>query len=165
MKNLIARLFGVVALCIASVGLADGYSLRSPEGNFTAEFPEQPKLTKNNAKTGGGIAYEQYLWSVDKGSTWYGIFMSVYSQPVQQEYDGPTSGSVAAVKGKLTGQQPFELRGMTGREIFIEASGQSVRQRLLWVGARLFQFVFVGPPGTEKNVDVDEFMSSVQFDK
>jgi hypothetical protein len=165
MTNLIARLFGIVALCTASVGLADAYSLRSPEGSFTAEFPEEPKLAKSNANTGGGIAYEQYLWSVDQGSTWYGIFMSIYSQPVQKEYDGPTKGSVDAVKGKLISQQPFELGGMTGREIFIDASGQAVRQRLLWVGDRFYQFVFVGPPGTEKAADSETFMNSVQFDK
>jgi len=166
MMRLAVRVFAIAALCVAQLGLANALSFSSTDGDFTAAFPEEPKFEKSSAKTAGGIPYDQYLWSVDKGESWYGVGMIAYSKPVKDEYDGPTNGAVAATKGKLVSQQPFQLQGMTGREIFIESPGPLIiRQRLLWVSGKLYQFLFVGPPGSEKSEDADAFLNSVHIGK
>jgi hypothetical protein len=158
------RLFALVVLCLAQVGLAGAFSLHNTDGNFTIEFPEPPKFELKNGKTVGGTAYELSLWTVDKGETAYIASMNVYANSVQEEYDGPTNGVVASCKGKLVNQQSFRMQAMTGREIFVECPGPlMIRERLLWVGSKLFQFLFVGPPGSEKKADVDAFLDSVRI--
>ncbi|MGP0061161.1 MAG: hypothetical protein ACLPID_17960 [Beijerinckiaceae bacterium] len=162
--KLVVRLAAIVALCMAQIGLADAFSFHSPDGNFTVQFPEPPKLEKKTGNTQGGVAYELSLWSVDKGDSAYIVSMNVYAKPVQEEYDGPMNGVVGSCKGKLVDQQPFQLQEMTGREVFVECPGPLMfRERMLWVDSRLYQFLYVGPPGTENNAEVSAFLNSVHI--
>ncbi|MGP0061162.1 MAG: hypothetical protein ACLPID_17965 [Beijerinckiaceae bacterium] len=164
MMKLIIRLFAGVALCLAQVGLAGAFSLHNTDGNFTVELPVAPTFEHKNGTTEGGIAYDLFSWTVDKGEIAYIVTVSVYAKPVNMEYDGPTGGLASSCKGKLVNQQSFRLQGMTGREVFVECPGPLMfRERLLWVGSKFYQFLFAGPPGTENSADAEAFLNSVHI--
>jgi hypothetical protein len=159
------RMLLLVVLCVAGAEFAHAFTFSSDEGNFSAEFPDQPKLEKTNQSAANGIAFDQYIWGTGKGDAYYAVSMDIYTKPVKEEYDGPTNGVVSAVKGKLINQQSFRLQGMSGREIFVEAQGVVLRDRLLWVNGRLYQFLFSGPPGMEKTPAAEAFLNSVHIGK
>jgi hypothetical protein len=166
MMKLVVRLFAGVVLCVAQIGLADAFSLHSTDGNFTVEFPEQPKFEQKSGKTVAGTDYELSLWTVDKGASAYIVSMNVYAKPVSEDYDAPINGVVGSCKGKLVNRLPFQMQGMTGQEIFIECPGPLMfRERMLWANSKFYQILFVGPPGSETNADVDAFLNSVHIDE
>jgi hypothetical protein len=155
------RLIGVVVACAVTAGSAGAYTFTSLEGNCQAEFPVAPTLEKTSNKTTSGIPYDQYVWSIENNTGWWGIGMIVYSKPVTKDYDANIRGAVAATKGTLRSQRPIQQSGVTGREILIDVQGPGVvRQRLLWIGERLYQAVFTGAPGTEATADVEAFLNS-----
>jgi hypothetical protein len=91
------------------------------------------------------------------------VAVTVAKQKLKFDYDKGTNGFVQAVNGKLISQQPVQMRRKTGREIFVEAGGYIFRDRMLFVGQRLYQVVYGGKPGTEKSADAEVFLNSLQL--
>jgi hypothetical protein len=165
MIKLLLSLFAAAVLCAAHVERAAALPFHSADGNFSVEFPEQPKFEKSNEVSDRGVAYELNFWQVDKGTVAYAVALVDKPQFTSESYDASIKGIVAGVKGRLVSQQPFEIQGMTGQEIIIECPGPlTYRERLIFVGSKFYQFVFVGPPGSEKNADAEVFLNSIHID-
>jgi hypothetical protein len=155
------RLKGVVVACAPAASIARAHAFSSPEGNFEAEFPALPALEKTKNSTTSGIPYDQYVWSIENSDGWFGIGMIIYSKPVTKDYDANIRGAVAATKGTLRSQKTIQQSGVQGREILIDVPGPGVvRQRLLWIGDRLYQAIFSGGPGTGTTPNVEAFLNS-----
>ncbi len=160
MTHYLSRLMGIVVVCLLAASAASAYTLTSKEWNFTAEFPTAPKLEKTTSTTTAGVPYDQYVWSTENKDGWKGIGLIVYSQNVVHDYNASIQGAVNATKGKLRSQKSIQQSGVQGREIIIDVAEGVVRQRLLWIGDRLYQVVFSGTTGTGLAPDVDAFLNS-----
>jgi hypothetical protein len=163
MLKLLLRALVVVLPCFAYAGFADAFTLRSEEGHFTAEFPREPKFSRQSSPTGDGTPAEVYQWIVDNGDVTYMVAVTVSKQKITFDYDKGTNGFVKAVNGKLISQQPVQMQGKTGREIFVEAGGYIFRDRMLFVNQRIHQIAYGGKPGTEKSADAEVFLNSLQL--
>jgi hypothetical protein len=164
MTKLVLGIFAIALLCMAHIGLADAVSFHSADGNFTVEFPQQPDFKESEGKTTAGVAFKKYRWLVDQGEIAYFVNISVYAEPMKSEYDALIKRAVAATEGKLVNRQSFQMQGMTGQEIFIEISDSlAARQRFLWADSKLYQFIYVGPPGSEKGPDAETFLNSARI--
>lgn len=160
MTHYLSRLIGIAVVCLLAASAASAYTLTSKEWNFTAEFPAAPKLEKTTSTTTAGIPYDQYVWSAENKDGWKGIGLIVYSQSVVHDYNASIQGAVNATKGILRSQKTIQQSGVQGREIIIDVADGVVRQRLLWIGDRLYQVVFSGGQGSGLTPDVEAFLNS-----
>lgn len=160
MTHYLSRLIGIAVVCLLAASAASAYTLTSKEWNFTAEFPAAPKLEKTTSTTTAGIPYDQYVWSAENKDGWKGIGLIVYSQSVVHDYNASIQGAVNATKGILRSQKTIQQSGVQGREIIIDVADGVVRQRLLWIGDRLYQVVFSGGKGSGLTPDVEAFLNS-----
>jgi hypothetical protein len=167
--RILGRLIFIVFAFVIVTGSANAYTLTSTEGHFTAVFPGEPKLTESTAKTTSGLPYSLSTWifSSSDGSEGWFITMAIYkSTSVIKDYNANVSGAVAAVKGKLVSQKTIRQSGVEGREILIDIPGsQEARERLLWIGNRLYQIMYLGKAGTASTPDVDAFFNSFKATK
>ncbi len=136
------------------------YTLTSKEWNFTADFPAAPTLEKTKHKTSAGIAFDQYVWSVENKDGWKGVGLIIYSKSVVHDYNASIQGAVNATKGTLRSQKTIQQGGVQGREIIIDVADGVVRQRLMWISDRIYQVVFSGGKGAGLTPDVEAFLSS-----
>lgn len=160
MTHYLSRLIGIAVVCLLAASAASAYTLTSKEWNFTAEFPAAPKLEKTTSTTTAGIPYDQYVWSAENKDGWKGIGLIVYSQSVVHDYNASIQGAVNATKGILRSQKTIQQSRVQGREIIIDVADGVVRQRLLWIGDRLYQVVFSGGQGSGLTPDVEAFLNS-----
>jgi len=161
MMRHLSRLIGIVVVCLLVASTASAYTFTSKEWNFTAEFPAAPTLEKTKSTTSAGTPYDQYVWSIESKGGWKGVGLIVYSQSVVHDYNASVRGAVNATKGKLRSQKTIQQSGVQGREIIIDVPDSGVvRQRLLWIGDRLYQVVFSGGKGTGLTPDVEAFLNS-----
>jgi hypothetical protein len=136
------------------------FRLSSVDGNFAVEFPKEPKFEKEHGST-AGLPYDQYAWSLEQGGRYWTVTYQVHPASIKWNYDGAVKGVLESVKGRLVQQLSITQAGVVGRELLVEASGYRMRQRILYCGnGRVYQLVYVGPPGSELNNDVDVFMKS-----
>jgi hypothetical protein len=92
--------------------------------------------------------------------------MATYTNAVQKVYDPSISAVAASFKGKLVSQKTIRQSGVEGREILIDIPGsQEARERLLWIGNRLYQIMYLGKAGTASTPDVDAFFNSFKATK
>lgn len=165
MARILGRLICIFFVFVVVTGGANAYTLITTEGHFTAVFPGEPKLEKSTGKTASGITYNQSSWSFgssDGNEAWF-VMIATYSTPVKKDYVGNISGAVAAVKGRLVSQKTIRQNGVDGREILVDIpSSQEGRMRMLWIGNRYYQILFVGKTGTTSTPNVDTFLNSFQ---
>jgi hypothetical protein len=169
----LVRVLSLVVACLVMVGQAAAYTLVSQEGRFSIEFLAEPKFEKFNEKTDAGYFVERPQWLLDRGTTaWivsYGDYPLSDVQRIGAEnmYDNSTRGAVEAVKGKLEQSVSVNTSGVQGREIFVLVPGgnMSMRQRFFVTGNRLYQNVYVGPAGSERDATVEAFLASFKINK
>jgi hypothetical protein len=166
--RILGRLICIVFVFGVVTGSANAYTLTSTEGHFIAVFPGEPKLEKSTSKTTSGITFNLSSWvfgSSDGTEAWL-VTMATYSTSGTKDYAAAISGSVAAAKGRLVSQKTIRQSGVEGFEILIDMPGsQEARERLLWIGNRFYQNIFVGKTGTASRPDVDAFLNSFQTTK
>jgi len=155
--------FFIISLCVACVGFANAFTLRSSEGHFTAEFPEEPKLDEESVKSGDGTPLKLYRWVVDKGDTYYSISVTISKTRLNFNYDNGAAGFVKAINGKLISQQKLQIQGTEAREIFVDARGYIYRDRMIFVNQRIYQILYGGKPGSEKSAAAEAFLNSVHL--
>jgi hypothetical protein len=167
MARILGRLVFIFFAFVVVTGSANAYTLASAEGHFTAVFPGEPKLTKSTAKTTTGITANSSSWafSSSDGNEAWGVRMATYASPVKTDYDAAVSGAVAAVKGKLVSQKTIRQSGVEGREILVSFGDSEGRERMLWIGDRFYQILFVSKAGTTYAPKVDTFFNSFQATK
>jgi hypothetical protein len=167
--RILGRLICIVFAFVVVAGSANAYTVTSAEEHFTAVFPGEPKLTKSTDKTTSGVPYNTSSWVLgnsDNTKAWF-VEITDYSTPVKNDYAAVISGAVAGVKGgKLVSQKTIRHGGVEGREILVDIAGSNEgRERIFWIGNRLFQILFVGKTGTSSAPDVDAFLNSFQATK
>ena len=168
MARILGRLICIVFAFVVVTGGANAYTLTSTEEHFTAVFPGEPNLDKSNGKTNSGDQYSLSTWtfSSSDGTTAWGVLMATYTNAVQKVYDPSISAVAASFKGKLVSQKTIRQSGVEGREILIDIPGsQEARERLLWIGNRLYQIMYLGKAGTASTPDVDAFFNSFKATK
>ena len=168
MARILGRLVFIFFVFAVVTGGASAYTFTSTEGRFTAVFPGAPKLEKSSGKTDSGNPYQLSNWafgSSDGTEAWM-ILMGTYSKPVLKDYVANISGAVAGVKGKLVSQKTIRQNGVEGREILVDLpSGSEARERMLWIGDRFHQIMFIGKPGARSTPNVDAYFNSFQATK
>jgi hypothetical protein len=172
-KTMFARLrnslsFTVLAvmICVFFADIAFAYTLKSDEGKFTAELPAEPTFEKLNETSAIG-PYVRYQWLTDQGAKAWIVTYNDYTAGtiaktgLEEAYKGAVQGSVRGTKGELRSDKAITQAGISGHEILVSIPGPfMMRQRIFIVGDRLYQNIYVGPPGTEDDAGVDAFFAS-----
>jgi hypothetical protein len=163
--------FGAVLLCgLFAASAADAYTLKSSEGGFSAEFKAEPAFKKLEEKASSG-PYARYQWLLDQGA--YAWIVTYNDYPagtiektgLQHAYQHAVDGGIRGVNGRMQSNNPVSNSGIAGREstVFIPKGNLIMRQRIFIKGDRLYQNIYVGPPGSEKGKDVEDFFASFRL--
>lgn len=69
------------------------------------------------------------------------------------------------MKGELRGVTKISNHGTAGREALISMPDYKLimRQRIFFVGDRIYQILYVGPPGSENDQVVDDYLASLNI--
>jgi hypothetical protein len=145
-------------------GAASAFDFKDEAGKFTATFPAEPTLDRQEGSSPTG-PHVHYTWEVDvDDDRHFSVTYTEYQTPPIKNYDKNIMGLLAATKGRLVSQAKLDLGGIDGREVVTLLPDNAVlRQRLFQVGNRLYQAVYAGPFGTETRADVETFMESFQL--
>lgn len=163
MRAAFLRLTVLAALCAMGVSWASAFEFKDEVGRFSARFPAEPTLDKQEGSSASG-PHVHYTWEVDHEGRHFSVTFTEYTRAPVKNYDKNVMGMLAATKGKLLRQTKIDLDGLDGRETYTQLPDNAVmRQRLFQVGNRLYQAVYAGPFGSESREDVETFMSSFQI--
>jgi hypothetical protein len=144
-------------------GGAAAYDFKDEAGKFSARFPAEPSLDKREGQSATG-PHVHYTWEVDVEDRHFSVTYTEYSKAPVKNYDKNVMGLLAATKGRLIHQAKVVQDGIDGREIITLLPDRAViRQRMFQVGNRLYQAVYAGPYGTEKQAEVETFMASFKL--
>jgi hypothetical protein len=155
-------------VCAAALGLllagpASAYDLKDENGRFSATFPAEPALDRQEGTSPTG-PHVHTTWEVNEDDRHFLVTYTEYARPPVKNYDKNVMSLLAATKGQLVSQARVDLGDIDGREVVTMLPDNSVmRQRLFQVGNRLYQAVYAGPFGTETRADVETFMASFQL--
>ena len=171
-SNSLVRLLGVALIYAFSVSVTFAYTLKSDEGRFTAEMPAEPGFEKLNEQASSG-PYVRYQWLTDQGSKAWIVTYNDYQAGtiaktgLAQAYTNAVQGGVKGVKGELRNEKSITQAGVSGKEslVFMPNGPLIMRQRIFIIGDRLYQNIYVGPPGSENDAEVDAFFGSFRVGK
>jgi hypothetical protein len=151
------------AVWLLSPAMAAAFDFKDEEGKFSAQFPAEPTLDRQEGASASG-PHVHYTWEVDVENRHFSVTYTEYRTPPVKNYDKNVMGLLSATKGRLVSQAKLDLGGIDGREVVTLLPDNAVlRQRLFQVGNRLYQAVYAGPFGTETRADVETFMGSFQL--
>jgi hypothetical protein len=158
----VGLLAGLAAWLLLAGGAA-AFDFRDEAGKFTAHFPAEPSLDRREGQSATG-PHVHYTWEVDVDDRHFSITYTEYTKAPVKNYDKNVMNLLAATKGKLIHQARIEQDGIDGREIITLLPDRAVmRQRMFQVGNRLYQAVYAGPYGTERQAQVETFMASFKL--
>jgi hypothetical protein len=162
MSARIARAVATAAAALLLAGAALAFDFRDEVGRFSASFPSEPTLGKDEGYSASG-PHVHYSWTVEQENRTFAVIFTEYSRPLAKNYDKNVR-ALLDQGARLLRQTAIDLGGIDGREIFTELPEKDVlRQRMFLVGNRLYQVVYQGPFGTESRADVEEFMASFRL--
>jgi hypothetical protein len=167
---MLAKFAAIILLC-ALAGAAHAYTLKSSEGAFAAEMLAEPGYKRLDETAKDGQQYVRHEWLLDQGAKAWIVSYNDYKagtiakQGLEKSFENAIKGSTQAVKGELRSTTKIDNYGVAGREaqIFMSSYNLVMRQRVFFVGDRLYQAIYVGPPGSEKDQVVDDFMKSLNM--
>jgi hypothetical protein len=158
-------------ICVLFANIAFAYTLKSDEGRFTAELPAEPTFSKLNETASSG-PYVRYQWLADQGAKAWIITYNDYpagtiaKTGLEEAYKNAVQGSIRGTKGELRSNKAITQADTSGREILISVAGPLImRQRIFIIGDRLYQNIYVGPPGTEDDAEVNAFFAFFRVGK
>jgi len=158
-------LIGIAGACALAASAASADTFESSEGKFSAEFPAPPVMVTLKGQTVKGTRYEEHRWSALNVDGYWGVAMFVYAEPRKLDYEANISAAVAAVKGRLASRKTIQQGAVEGCEILIEVEQPQpvvFRERMLWIGGRLYFVVFSGPKPAAAAAapEIDKFLNS-----
>jgi hypothetical protein len=152
-----------LAAWLLLAGAAAAFEFKDEAGKFSARFPAEPTLDKREGQSATGPQVH-YTWEVDVADRHFSVTYTEYTKAPVKNYDKNVMSLLAATKGKLIHQARIEQDGIDGREIVTLLPDRAViRQRMFQVGNRLYQAVYAGPYGTERQAEVETFMTSFKL--
>jgi len=165
----IAPLAALVSLVLlgAQIAHAQQWVKYQPDGaGYRVEFPAKPVENTQDITTKVGPVKTRTS-AVEVGDK---VFMTVHSfYPTdvtmgdpQTNLDGVRNGSVRNVNGKLLSEERLNISNAPARRLLIDMprSNQAAEALMVLDGNRLYQAVYVGPPGTENTPEAKRFLSS-----
>ena len=161
-----ATLFGA-----ATSGRADWVKFTSPDKDFEAQFPSEPKQTDQKAPSG-----TTKMFMAMEGATTYSVtttkvagLANADADTIAKTLEASRDGLVKALKGKLVSDKKVELdKKYTGREVVVEAMGGVVhlRQRMYIIEGVLYQVIVGGTSADAVNgKDANMFVESFKLKK
>jgi hypothetical protein len=168
----LAKFAAVVLMCVIG-DAAQAYTLRSDEGKFVAEILAEPSYKKLEETAKDGQKFTRHEWMLDQGEKAWIVTYNDYkpgtvaNQGIEKSFENAFAGSVAAVKGELRDIAKISNSGTPGREalIFSPSYNMMLRQRIFFIGDRIYQAIYVGPVGSEKGSIVDVFLGSLKMQR
>jgi hypothetical protein len=154
-------------LMLAGPAYADTFT--SKEWGFSATFPGPANQTAQPVKTAVGDVTMVTVYYVNEGDgVSYGVITSDYPkgtitrQPLEQVYKKNAVSAAESVKGTVRSITNFTVDGVVGRDVLIDSApnGKAAHNRYFTVGDRLFQVIFIGPPGNENAKATLDFLNS-----
>ena len=162
-----------VPLLLGAVQEPAGWTTHtSKDGGFSISLPRAPTESKQRVKTATGQLDVVLLVAEGKNGAAYVVSYSdfppaeVKPGTENKRLDFARDGAVASARGRLLSEKRIEVEGHPAREVVIAGKGETVvRQRLVAVGARLYQIMAVGPAGATSSKEAGAFLDSFRLVK
>ena len=128
---------------VASRASVDWLEHRSAEGRYRAEFPSEPKLQTQPAKSPEGSSFTQYFAMASDDTGMYMVAYFDYTSEQTFSLEKARDGMIKAVNGTLVSDQVMNLNAAPGREFKTEAKLQNGKfvftmARILDVNGRVY---------------------------
>ena len=95
------RMAVLAARACCSTGVAAAFQFKDEVGKFSARFPAEPTLDKQEGLGSGPL---HYTWEVDHEGRHFSVTFTDYERAPVKNYDKNVMGMLAATKGKLLRQ-------------------------------------------------------------
>jgi hypothetical protein len=150
----------------AAAPAADWKPYPYPADGFSASFPSQPKLEKQNVPTAAGTV-EYHSYTADDVSTTLIAGVTDFGPALAGEdpeviLQGAKSGAVTNSKGRLVSEKPITLGANHGIAFEIESDSARVSARVYLVGTSIYE-VIVASPLQSKYAETTRFLDSLQL--
>ena len=164
-------MFILVLFFMASAAVAE--TVNSSEWGFSAVFPGQMTVSAQPVQTDAGkvtiVTYtsenEQQAFMIAVNDYPKGTVVSL-----ERSYNGAIEGFANGVKGKIRIREPYKLGNVNGFDFFVDGPASETTAkpmvfhvRTFIIGDRMFQVAYVGPAGTEQNIEVLKFLNSFRL--
>ena len=163
-RMLLAVLFLAAGAASAQLPTRTWSEYKPAGAGFSIQMPGTPKLSTNSVETSLG-PIEAYNAVVDFGNIAYYVSYNNYPAAHVQKYsaqqilDGVRNGQI---KDKtLVSERPITINGRQGRELQIITANFGMLSRIVLVGTRLIQTIYIGAPGSETSADARRFADSL----
>jgi len=137
-----------------------------PADGFSASFPSQPTLDKQNIATDAGpVEYHSYTvedasTALIAGVTNFGPTLA--GKDPDKILQGAKTGAVTNSKGRLVSEKPITLGVNHGIEFVIDSDSARVTARVYLVGTSIYE-VIVASPSQSNYADATRFLDSLQL--
>jgi len=166
-SRLLALALAVTLLASCSLLSQPWVEFTSPDGSFSASFPETPEEQTQSIDTAAG-PITLHGFTVDRGYIAYAVMYSDFPSDLIQQgdpdllLDGGVDGAVTNVQGNLVSKTTISLDGHPGREFTIESDAQqvTVKGRIFLVDNRLYQVIVVIAEGGSFESETAKFLDS-----
>ncbi len=162
----IARPLALLFFAVATPASAQDWIEYQPTGfGYRIAVPGNPTVTTQEVPTRVGVL-KNITASVEIGNRGFVIMHVDYptahveSVPAARILDGVRDGQ--APSGKLRSERALTIGSHAARHLLIDAGGENVMvSRIVLVGQRLIQAIYVGPRGSEDDADTRRFIESL----
>src|SRR5262245_11178028 len=100
MRRWTAWMLSLTAACLMLAGAAGAFQFKDEEGKFSARFPAEPSLDRQDGSSVLG-PHVHTTWEVDVEDRHWSVTYTEYSRPPVKNYDKNVMGLLAATNGKL----------------------------------------------------------------
>jgi len=162
----------IVSVLALSVSTARSETIVDDAGRYTVDIaqPATRSTTESAAATG---KITNYVLLHDNVTTaeivQYSDFAAgtLAGKDLAKLYDGAAQGGAANIHGVIRSLVVYQLGDVAGREMLVDFTANEskgvCRCRFYIVGDRLYALIYVGPAGSENDVDVLHFLNSFRL--
>ena len=166
-------IFSLFLLFVTSCAPSDWSTFSPPSGgNFSVELPGHPE-EKVSSGSRENIHFTVHAYTL---KPWFAVTKISYSIVTMdfQVPDSATWNEEKALEGiklslmkqlgaNVTGEQPIEMAGRSGREILFSHKNGTLTARILPVGHRHYILAMNHPEGKDFSADKSRFFNSFKF--
>lgn len=134
--------------------------VHSDEFKFSVETPFQTRTEHKTDVTDNGIPFDSYRWKASDDQTAWFIFVNDYHGDMLSDQESNLTEAFAT-NGTLTSKRAITVDGHKGVDMTgVTPQGLAVRDRVIQVGNRLYQQIYVGPGGSAESPAVSAYVNS-----
>lgn len=169
--DILLRVSAITATLLAlAANLAWGDTMASRDGRYSIDFPGPAQESTQTVTTGAGPTTAHILSYRSRKAEFTALYSdyppgAVEGMPADRVYAGAIDGAVRGSGGKLRSSVAVQAGNVAGREAVFDApnGAETVRVRYFLVGSRLYQLMYDGPKGSEKQPEATDFLNSFQL--